>query len=1345
MQKPAPFFKGVLLLISIFLVTLKTSAQTEQMFTSDDNLSSTLIKKIFYDSRGMIWIVTEYGLNRFDGSKFKVYHNNPADSTTVASNFINNIFEDSNHRLFICSHSGVQIYDPATDRFSPPLRNEASGRVSTGMSDVVQNDKGELWAVGNAIYRINGTGDNARLVDAGFDKVNSASRAVCDADGNLWMSREQTGIFRISPDGKVKHYFGNAGDPSIITMTVVGERDLYAGTETRGMLRYTPESDSFEPVDLGEEQLCVRVIYPDRAGNLLVGTDGRGLKVYNPADGSVYNRHFPSLESGRLKIHAITIDDYGNTWVGIYQKGVLKIPPISKFFHSIGQHSEGYNVIGSCCVTAITRLGNGQLMVGTDNDGIYAVDLATAQSRHFTKDLPMSIVHMFEDSSHRLWVGSYDKGCGILNPDNGTYTPVNLDYNGQRVRHVYDFEELPDGKILMGTMGNGLIVYDPESHTSSKIEIDGLNDWVTTLAVSKRDGSIYVGTYDGFYVVDPQFRISRRMDWRMIVYAIHEEPKHGHIWLGTSEGLVKIDKDMNTERIYTTADGLPSMAVYAIEHGDDALWLSSNRGLTKFAPGRETFINFSVDNGLPQNEFHKNTSFRDMSGNIYFGGISGIAYFKASDVNIDSPKLTLRVTDFFIGDRSIVAGDKSGGRTIFDVPLADAGVFKLSHNDNSFSVRFSTKEFLNTSQSEFYYALDDDEWTRMPSTDNIYGASTLIFTDMASGTHNLKVKAVNGGVESDPLSLTIDIDRVWYATPWAMIAYMLTVALLAFLIYRHFQERARIAHVEEERRNQARILESKLQFFTNISHEIRTPLSLVISPLQKLIESDKDKDRNTVYHTIMRNANRILRLVNEMMDLRKIDNKQMKLRFTEVNLCEFVNDLYETFLPAARLRKVDLTFNHDGCDDLTAWVDKSNFDKIVMNLVSNAVKFTPEDGSVAINLSKGEDMKADGPLRKYAEISVTDTGIGISEDDRKHIFNRFFQASNNNAGGTGIGLHLTSQLVELHHGTISISDNPEGRGTRFTVRVPLGKEHLRPDELVAPDTENNAHVTPKIPQVNYTADLIAGTEDNDTSRKTPKKRDLVYIVEDDEEIRRYLVDAFSKYYRTVGFSNGRLALEKIHEQCPALVITDVMMPEMDGISLTKKIKQNIHLNHVPVIVLTAKIREEDNIEVMESGANAYIKKPFHIDVLLKTAQNKIESVQMMRNTLSGNQTHSDKLDEIKVTSGDEKLMERVMKVINKNLSNADITVEMIAQEIGISRVHLHRKLKELTNQSTRDFIRNIRLQAAAKLLSEKKLTVAEVSDLVGFKQPNNFSTCFKEMYGMSPSAYAQQHYKKPEN
>ncbi|MDE6654287.1 MAG: hypothetical protein K2K37_07880, partial [Muribaculaceae bacterium] len=633
------------------------------------------------------------------------------------------------------------------------------------------------------------TGKDTKLSDSGFKDLAAASRAVCDARDNLWMSREQVGIYRVAPDGNVKHYLGNPGDPSITTLALANNGDLYAGTESRGMLRYSKATDTFESVDLGEPDLCIRVIYPHKSGILLAGTDGRGMKVYDPATGNAFTYHFPSLDSDRLKIHALTVDNYNNAWIGMYQKGLLKIPPQSRFFRSIGQNSVGYDVIGSYCVTAITRLSNGKLIVGTDNDGIYAVDLATGRSRHFTEGIPMSIVHMYEDSGKRLWVGSYDKGCGILDPDTGKFTSVPLYDGDKRVRHVYDFEELPDGKILMGTMGNGLMLYDPATHSANKIEIPGgLNDWVTCLAISERDGSIYVGTYDGFYVVDPEFKTSRRMEWRMIVYAVHEEPDHGHIWLGTSEGLVKIDKDMRTERIYTTADGLPSMSVYAIEHGDDALWLSSNRGLTKFAPGPETFINFSVDHGLPHNEFYKNSSFKDSEGNIYFGGIHGIAYFKASDVNVYSPKLTLRVTDFFIGDRSIVAGDKSGSRTIIDVPLADANIFYLSHNDNSFSVRFSTREFLNTSQSEIYYSLDDDnEWTRLPSSENIYGASTLTFSNMASGRHSLKVKAVNGGVESDPLSLMIDIDRVWYATWWAMIGYMLTVAMLAFLVYRHFQ------------------------------------------------------------------------------------------------------------------------------------------------------------------------------------------------------------------------------------------------------------------------------------------------------------------------------------------------------------------------------------------------------------------------------------------------------------------------------------------------------------------------------------------------------------------------------
>ncbi len=452
----------------------------------------------------------------------------------------------------------------------------------------------------------------------------------------------------------------------------------------------------------------------------------------------------------------------------------------------------------------------------------------------------------------------------------------------------------------------------------------------------------------------------------------------------------------------------------------------------------------------------------------------------------------------------------------------------------------------------------------------------------------------------------------------------------------------------------------------------------------------------------------------------------------------FIDDLCDLFKPVADSKDITLTFDHEGHDDMELWVDPANFDKIIMNLLSNAVKYTPNGGKIDIKLTSGTDDNTTGPLHQYAEISVTDTGIGIPESERQHIFKRFYQVRNNQTGGTGVGLHLTSSLIKLHYGTINIEDNPEGQGTRFVVRIPLGHEHLPVNQLNIPMAQSS------VPKHTTSMVLVPDINETDNDNVKVKVSERVLVVEDDEEIRNYVAHELSTHYKVDTCANGKEALDIIFKQQPDLVISDVMMPEMDGLELTRRIKKNINLNHIPVVLLTAKSREEDNLEGLETGADAYLTKPFNIDILIKTVNNLLKSHQRLRNTFSGNQTHDEKVDDIDTTSSDDKLMERIMKVLNKNLGNPDITVETLANEIGISRVHLHRKLKELTNQSPRDFIRNTRLRKAAKLLVEKKLTVAEVADLTGFRNPNNFATSFKELFGVSPTVYMEQHPDSPE-
>jgi DNA-binding response OmpR family regulator/nitrogen-specific signal transduction histidine kinase len=557
--------------------------------------------------------------------------------------------------------------------------------------------------------------------------------------------------------------------------------------------------------------------------------------------------------------------------------------------------------------------------------------------------------------------------------------------------------------------------------------------------------------------------------------------------------------------------------------------------------------------------------------------------------------------------------------------------------------------------------------------------------------------------------------------------------VVLFLQYRQRRHRKEQDNLRLQQHIHAEeMADAKLRFFMNISHEIRTPMTLIVAPLQSLIKEDNDAHRRGIYETIRRNAERILGLINQMMDLRKIDKGQMQMHMRETNLVTFVGDIYTLFAQQAKNKNIQFYYDHAE-EDVMAWIDRNNFDKIIINILSNAFKFTPTGGEIRISLTTNE---------KDVIISVFDNGEKIPEDKLERIFERFYQSpttAHDRNIGTGIGLDLTRSLVELHHGTIKARNNADGPGCEFIVTIPLGNEHLTPEEMLA-DTE----------EPEETADsLIAEepqTEEEEvaTVNDLPKvgKRQRVVIVEDDSEIRNYLTDALSEDYDIVGCSNGKEGLAAVLKHMPDLVISDIMMPEMDGTTLCTKIKTNNATSHIPVILLTAKSREEDQLEGLETGADAYIVKPFNMDILRRTIVNLIHSHRTLQLKFGRNDQLEELVDDIKIKSPDEKLLERVMTSINHNLNNADLSVDKIAEEVGISRVHLHRKMKELTGQTPHDFIRNIRMKKAATLLSSGDMNVSEVMYACGFSNAASFSTVFKKMYGMSPREYMNEHQEK---
>ena len=677
---------------------------------------------------------------------------------------------------------------------------------------------------------------------------------------------------------------------------------------------------------------------------------------------------------------------------------------------------------------------------------------------------------------------------------------------------------------------------------------------------------------------------------------------------------------------------------------------------------------------------------------------------------------------------------KSGKYDIVDAAVMDADRFHLAHNDNSFSIELSAMDFANPERITYQYSLKDEDWLNLRP-----GTNTVNFTNLAPGTYRFWFKAKDYSHYSGVKEISIVLSPAWYFSDLAKMVYGLILATVFGLVLLQIRQRQRTRQKMQEHLHAKQINEAKLQFFINISHEIRTPMSLIISPLKKLISLDQDRERQKSYATMQRNAERILLLINQLMDIRKIDKGQLQLKFQETEIVGFIKELCAIFDEQAQAKGIEVSFHHP-MEQLPVWVDPNHFDKVILNVLSNAFKFTPKHGKINLSLHTGEDDTAAKELRQYYEIVISDSGIGIEESEQEKIFECFYQVrktQNHFGEGTGIGLNLTRSILELHHGSIRAENNQEGQGCRFIMRLPLGKDHLKSEEpmdilLLVQKSEAT------IPALSTPAGEAAEV------KVKAKTKSRVLVVDDDEEIRKYICQEFASEYHMMESANGKQALSILLNKTPDLIISDVMMPEMDGITLCRKIKQNVNINHIPIVLLTAKSEEADKLAGLGIGADAYMVKPFNMEILKKTVQNIIRNREMLRNNFNGNQHQSDKVQKVALKSADEKLLNKLYTIINQNMDNPALSVEMISSEIGISRVHLHRKLKELTNQSTRDFIRNIRLQQAANLLSSKHLNISEVAFAVGFTNLATFSTAFKELYGVSPTAYMESHLNQHE-
>ena len=1351
------------------------TAQNVQFFGSKQGLSNSRVGMLFEDSRHNIWITTQNGLNRYDGVKMNTYRHEEGNPSSLLHNESTCVMELEDGKMLVGTEQGVQLYDYATDRFTLVPFLSLEGDTTTlrvvnicrikknrvvvcvagyGHGELRRGDDGRMWVEQNAEF------------NTGEEQGNPV-QMLEDGQGRLWVVNSRHNLYVQTKSGDFRKH-GELGGVRKLCISSSGR--LYAATQRTGIYVYDEGKDRFVQVadaeDVGGE---VFGFNPWTAGRLFICTDGTGLKVYDERTGKVTPSTIRvndfNLATSNVK-DAIG-DSFGNVWVGIYWKGVLMKPVNQSAFEYVGQYSITKNTIGNNAVFAICRSADGGLWVAADNDGLYHLSADGTSSTHWSRGtsdpaMPQAFTALLSVDASTLLLGSYSDGLWQMK--DGRFSLLTKEVN-----RIFDIAPAAERDCYwIATMGGGFYYYDHHTGLCSADLSEGTaqtgrlsNSYV--YAILPIGGRLYVGTADGLSVCEVGqggriAKASRKVLDRTAVRHFVPSADGRTLWVGTDAGLVKMDTETLSTHIYTTADGLPINHVSSLCIDGGLLWIGTDFGLSCMDMKAETFTNFFAADGLQDNEFSRGAALA-MDGKLYFGGIGGLTYFDSKTMSkwrSEQRRLELRLIDLFVGNRTMHKGDLSGGYEVMGDAIDRCQKIELCHTDNHFTLELGVTGLTNQ-HIDYEYSIDGGEWYTQ-----VGNSGRLVFDNLQPGTYHIRMRARAGNAVSDERMLVAVVHPAWYASAWAKVIYFALALLAVLLVIAYLKRRIQARHLMARHKQQEEMNEARIQFFMNISHEIRTPMTLILAPLEKLITSDKNADRQRNYKLMKQNAKRILRLINQMMDVRKIEQGKFLLDYRQVEMVGFLQNLFDVFVTNAQSRGITYRYVHD-CEALQVFVDPDNTDKIVMNLLSNAFKFTPDGGSITLRLTTADgtdSLSAEG--EPAFRISVTDTGVGISDEDKPKVFDRFYSATHQNGYiGTGIGLNLTSMLAKLHSGNVAVADNPEGQGTQFAVTLPVGDESLlrmKTEALASAQAQASASTasasaapasdaasqTPGADEPQEMEGMDSIEQDTEELLTIGKPADThrrnALLVEDDEAIRQYVHSELSTDLIIHTCTNGQEAWDYIvsHPGKVDIIVSDIMMPVMDGMTLCQKVKQNFNTNHIPIVLMTALGSDADRIAGITNGADAYVSKPFNIDVLRTTILQLLKSRHLLQGKFHGDRQHEEHIDKVEMESPDEHLMKRVMKAINENMDNPELSVEMIADNVGISRVHFYRKMKDLTGQAPRDFLKDVRLKEAARLLSEKKLDITGVSIATGFKSLSAFSTNFKALYGLSPSEWVKK-------
>lgn len=1288
----------------------------------NNGLSQNSVNAILQDRQGFMWFGTKDGLDRYDGISFQTYMK---ESGNLGNSYINALYEDGQGQIWIGTDIGLYVYSPlreATERFN--LKSNLNTTIDNTVNSIVGDKKGGIWITvqdqGIFYYHsssnqlINRQADQAEKV-----KFRGLERICFDAENICWIDVHDDNLY-YSKDllTTVTPFFSkdkkeSLGGDYVCKMVAGPYNCLYLGTVS-GLKEVNLTNKTVRTLlskdELGDH-IYVREISFYSDDELWIGTES-GVFIYNLRTNKVVHLRSMNGDSYSISdnaIYTICKDREGGMWIGSYFGGVNYYPRQYTYFDKFYPRTEtdemGKRVREFCADK------DGTLWIGTEDKGLFRYDPATGEIRSFGDPGTYQNVHGLCMDGDYLWVGNFAKG--IRRIDLKTHAVKTYEDTD-----VFSICRTTSGELWAGTT-YGLLRYNPDTDLFERVpQLAGVfiyhiredkqgNLWLATYVSGLYKLNVRTGEWDNFKYdeTDPQSLPSNK------VLSIFEDSRN-QLWFTTQGGgFCRFEPSTKAFTRYDTSIGLPSNVMYRIEEDEKGMfWITTNRGLLHFDPKTQDFKVYTVANGLLSDQFNYQSSYRDKNGRIYFGSINGFISFEPMAFVGNDFLPPVVITDFMLFNKKVSVGSE-GSPLKQSITLSD--YLELRPDQNSFSFRVAALSYQSPDMNTLMYRLDDydSEWY-------VAGKGPITYSNLPYGTYTLMVKGANSdGVWNQEIrTLKIRILPPFYLSVWAYIIYVLVVAGVTFIVILYFKRRSAdkqqrtMEKFEQEKEREVYV--SKIDFFTNVAHEIRTPLTLIKSPLESVLKDKALSEEVKIELEIMdQNAERLLNLTNQLLDFRKTENKGFKLNPTECNLGILIQSVYKRFTALAKRRGIELTVEMPE-EELFASIDKEALTKILSNLLTNALKYADTQAHLCLSADEGG--------RSFSVVASNDGKI-VPLEMRENIFRPFVQYRDGKdvVPGTGIGLALARSLAELHQGTLVMDEAMDCN--RFMLSIPIIHQSVaetsveKREEFGADDEASQVKVI--------------------ASDKDKKELSSILIVEDHKDMLAFVARQLSPLYNVLTAENGVEALKILEKENVCLVISDVMMPEMDGLELCERLKSDVDYSHIPVILLTAKTALESKLEGLEQGADAYIEKPFSVEYLRVNVANLLSNRERLRRRFI--ESPFVKADTMAQTKADEIFMQRLNEYVMSHLDQTDLVIDDMADAMNMGRSNFYRKLKGVLDMSPNEYLRLVRLKKAAQLLKNGEYGVVEISYRVGFNSPSYFTNCFKKQFGVVPKDFVQ--------